>query len=56
MMTVWKGLGLLCAMIAFACFVLCMLREGQNQVLLSIGLSFNCVAFMIGLFIIEKKK
>jgi len=56
MLKLWRVFGILLAVIAIICIGICIFQEGQNKVLLSIGLLCNSLAFLIYCVTIGKKK
>ncbi len=56
MSKLWKIFGVLLCAVGLICIVICILREGQNQIFLSIGLLCNSLALLIYCFIINKQK
>ncbi len=56
MSKLWKIFGVLLCAVGLICIGICILREGQNQIFLSIGLLCNSLALLIYCFIINKQK
>jgi len=56
MLKLWKIFGILLTAIAIICIGICIFQEGQNKVLLPMGLLCNSLAFLIYWITIRKKK
>lgn len=56
MIKLWKVFGILLASIAIICFGICIFQDGQNKLLLPIGLLCNSLAFFLYCFMPSNKK
>lgn len=56
MSKLWKMFGVLLGVIGLICIGICILREGKNQMFLSVGLLCNSFAILIFCLQTKKKK
>jgi len=56
MLKLWKIFGILLATVAIICIGICIFQEGQNKVLLSVGLLCNSLAFLLYCLTVRKKR